>query len=291
MSAAAIFLVLLLACLASVQGKPYTSDYQKKLELLTSVIQNDGQWAHVLQQTIRFKPELKHYGRLVQNELLSATIEDEFLNPHSFLKNIFRSGLYRIGHVLDLGILAVQRAFKCRSFKHVSHLLHLIHVEISHHIQQDTAVKRTGKAKRLVATVLAKMTGLLFAENLIIEAVAFLDMYEYNELRYNVNRFTFLPIIKILTSKMQDEITGACKIHDRELYAAELSLTVNTGIYNAVTTRSIRKQDLKIMFESSLSHIEEDFQLLPVKSISMKSWQDLLEFVPKVDEKKRIRKP
>lgn len=278
--------MILLGCLVSIHETTEVINYSKKLSLLSKVLINDKLWKHVFQQTIIFKPELTYYKDIINNEL--AIEKNGVVKPHIFLMTIFKQR-FRLGNVLNLGLMVLQQSFRCLSFKHLSHLLQIINLEISRSFVPDTVIKRTGIAKQLASIVLTKMAAMYYVDPLVNETVAFLEMYEHNDKRTDVSRFKLLPIIQGITTEMKKVIDADCVVSDREKYVDELKVTTNKLMYDPVKIFSIPAKIVKEMFNSSMERMKKDFGDLPLDGMAMSSWQDLLEFGPKFNEKKIIK--
>lgn len=64
------WIVVLLACLCSVIGARAFSAYDKKLELLSTIVNKDYQWKHIFQEGIVYKLDRTYYQHIIDDELL-----------------------------------------------------------------------------------------------------------------------------------------------------------------------------------------------------------------------------
>ncbi|KAL5234253.1 hypothetical protein ACI65C_001663 [Semiaphis heraclei] len=64
------WIVVLLACLCSVIGACAFSAYDKKLELLSTIVKKDYQWKHIFQEGILYELDRRYYQHIIDDELL-----------------------------------------------------------------------------------------------------------------------------------------------------------------------------------------------------------------------------
>jgi len=195
------------------------SAYDKKLDLLSTIIKQDYLWRNLFFEIVYYKLDRTYYGRIIDEELMKNAIyepsttdevqaapvgvEDtsgageasgggevssstplkgntrDLIIPYKFVRNIILQR-FVVGSILDMGLNVLMLSFKCLLYKHMVHLITLIRVEMKRNKSQRKAASWSGKSKDVIESILMTMGALQFTDIHVLATLSFFDIYKTN---------------------------------------------------------------------------------------------------------------
>lgn len=289
------------------------SDYDKNYALLVAVSKHDRFWKSVFTQSVYVKLDKTRFRKIIDEELLKGakakskqpqpTADEnterppesvvEPIRPEIFLNNVMSSNRNKIGTVVDMAIDVLKAAITCLAYKDTMHLMTLIRVEITRKLDHKKSVKRSKMAKSAVAAILMKMGAMQFTDELLLDTMSFLEVFESSKTAVTVEKFDFTPFLDKVVGGMMDYVKERCARPANTLMeiAKELGVMWNEDLYDPSMSKSIPDQDFKAMFVSSISTIEQHYGKLGLDfGMGANTWNDILHFQKNVGQQKGFLK-
>lgn len=280
------------------------SAYDKKLDLLSTIVKQDYLWRHLFLESVYYKLDRTYYGRIIDEELLknarhepsggggassSTSRENDARDPvipYNFVRNIMLSR-FVVGSILDMGLNVVMLSFKCLLYKHMVHLITLIRVEMKRSKSQRKAASWSGKSKDAIESVLMTMGALQFTDVHVLATLSFFDIYKTNSVDMADDvKNEYSKQLSERSYAMLDYVKDVCVVGPKEdedksmeeqvadmIGVYKVDLLYNTGASFADTPH------YKKMIKSSRAMFDVVFGSTPrFNGMSKFMWYDILHF-------------
>lgn len=280
------------------------SAYDKKLDLLSTIVKQDYLWRHLFLESVYYKLDRTYYGRIIDEELLknarhepsggggassSTSRENDTRDPvipYNFVRNIMLSR-FVVGSILDMGLNVVMLSFKCLLYKHMVHLITLIRVEMKRSKSQRKAASWSGKSKDAIESVLMTMGALQFTDVHVLATLSFFDIYKTNSVDMADDvKNEYSKQLSERSYAMLDYVKDVCVVGPKEdedksmeeqvadmIGVYKVDLLYNTGASFADTPH------YKKMIKSSRAMFDVAFGSTPrFNGMSKFMWYDILHF-------------
>jgi len=292
------------------------SAYDKKLYLLSIIVEQDYLWEKLFLENVYFKPDRTYYGYIIDNELIKNAIynppndehksdegaasdasetsniprtKDDSLPiiPYMFIRNIvFRR--FVVGSLLDLGLNLLMLSFKCLLYKHMVYLITLINSAIKSKNLQKKAASWSGKSKEVIEPILKKMGALQFTDTDVLVTLSIFDIYQMNgENMEEKVKVLYSNKLFEISVKMLNYVKDVCVVrpHDNEEYTLEdqmmsmINVDKNQSLYDTDMPFNIDRLDVKTIIKKSWERLNEVFGNTPrVDGMSKSAWYSILNF-------------
>jgi hypothetical protein len=309
--------ICLLACLMPVHGFTLlgaTSEYDKRLNMLTSILAQDEIWKFVFRQNV-YVDYHDHYHRdIIEELMLDAKIDVNHdktvsegstppaetsksepaatpstriaIKPLVFFRNLFLHGeRYRVGTILKLAGEIMQNAFNCLAYKHTVHLLKVIRVEISRTVIKSKGSSWSGKAIPSLAGIIMKMAELEYIDSNLLKVAKFFYLFQKKPKKINgqTSKFSYTPTLNRISSEMLEYIRNNCvkaPKTEKEI-AEELNVFHTSSLYNTGQARDLKDKTFKKMFTSSTEKIKSQVGDIPyTDGMLIDMWNEFLHLLP-----------
>uniref|UniRef100_A0A2S2PGM7 Uncharacterized protein n=1 Tax=Schizaphis graminum TaxID=13262 RepID=A0A2S2PGM7_SCHGA len=307
--------MVLLACFCSAIGTIPMSVYDKKLELLSSVVKHDYLWRSILLEKVYYTLGDTYYKHIIEDELLVST-QDEApdtgklkveephientsepfktdtqvqITPYTFIRNIFSKRRFVVGSILDMGLEVLKVSYKCLLYKHLVYFNFLIRVEMSRKQEQKKAINWSRKSKNFFESIIMTMGALQFSDLQFLNALSFFEVYQMT-IQTTVTRSVKTQFINQLNERnhlMLEYVKHNCV--ERPTFnndvnsppemeiAAMLGFKINNKLYKASQSFNIADNKFKDMIVSSRKKIIDDFGSTPrINGMSKTLWYEIL---------------
>lgn len=299
---------ILLACICSAFGTTLMMAYEKKLELLTSVVKYDYLWRPILLERVFYPLDKTLYEHIIDTELLDnaqdptlditagsqqfAAEEGETsvpvnrtnrygIIPYMFIRNILFKGRFVIGSVLDMGLEVLKISYQCLMYKHLAHLTFLIYKEIQRSNEQKKAASWAGKSKRFVETFIMIMGSLQFTDEFVLSTLKLFNTYQNNssvQIRDN-----YLKALEERKFAMMNYVNDNCiqrptigtKSTEEQL-ATIIGQELPQELFTTLAAKYIDNNNYKEFLVRSQNRIHEVFGAKPrLNGMSLDAWDEI----------------
>lgn len=302
MSPVIFALVCLVSAVRCIEEVAITSDYNKRLKMLTSVLANDHFWKSVFNQHV-YVDYHDHYHLVIVEQLMAgaklnatggetasqpetpstsseaAVTTKTPIRPRVFFRNLFlRSQRYRVGSILKLAVKIVQNAFLCLSYKHAVHLLKVIRVGLSR--GSGKASSWSSKAIPSLAAIIMRMSELEYVDGNLLRTEKLFYMYQNKRTKKNtLNKFLYTATLERISKTMREYIKDNCVKNPatEELIADELNVFHTSSLYDVGEARDLEDKTFKNMFVSSINKMGSQVGNIPYTAgMSTEMWNGFL---------------
>ncbi|KAE9536491.1 hypothetical protein AGLY_007280 [Aphis glycines] len=295
---------ILLACVCSAFGKTLMMAYEKKLELLTSVIKYDYLWRPILLERVFYPLDRTHYQHIIENELLDNALDltpdtqkpavDEGetsvpvermmrdgIIPYMFIRNILFKGRFVIGSILDMGLTVLKLSCQCLMYKHLAHLIFLIFKEVQRKVEQKKAASWAVKSKHFVEKFIMIMGSLQFTDKFVLNTLKLLNTYKNNS---NVEtRNNYLKGLGDSRSAMMKYVNDNCiqrptigATSTEEQLATIIGQELPKELFSALAAEYIADDKYKTFLKRSQQRILDVFGTKPrLNGMSVTTWNEI----------------
>lgn len=295
---------ILLACICSAFGKTLMMTYEKKLELLTSVVKYDYLWRPILLERVFYPLDRTLYQYIIDDELLDnardptpdiqkpadnegeTSVPTKRMNrdgiiPYMFIRNILFKGRFVIGSVLDMGLAVLKISYQCLMYKHLAHLTFLIFKEIQRNDEQKKAASWSGKSKRFVETFIMVMGSLQFTDEFVLSTLKLLNTYENNS--SVTTRDKYLKGLEERRFAMMNYVNDNCiqkptigATSTEEQLATIIGQELPKELFSTLAAKYIDNDKYKEFLKRSQHRIQDVFGTRPrLNGMSVTTWNEI----------------
>lgn len=290
------------------------SVYEKKLELLSSVVKLDYLWRPILLEKVNYTLGDTYYKHIIEDELLvntqdnaPVTGESEVeaahvettseppktdtqvqITPYTFIRNILSKRRFVVGSILDMGLDVLKVSYKCLLYKHLVHLNYLIRVEMGRKQEQNKAMSWSRKSKLYLEPIIMTMGALQFSDIQFLNTLSFFEIFqtmnktisrsEKAEYTHQLDERNKLMLEYVKENCVQKPtFSGNVNSPPEMEIATMLGFEINQKLYKTSNSFNISNKAFKVMIESSRKKINDDFGSTPrINGMSKTLWFDIL---------------
>lgn len=281
--------------------------YEKKLEILTSVVKYDYLWRPILLESVFYPLDRTFYQYIIDHELLDnarditpdiqkpaddkegTSIPVEIMKgdriiPYMFIRNILFKGRFVIGSVLDMGLEVLKISYRCLMYKHLAHLTFLIFKEIQRSNEQKRAASWSGKSKNFVETFIMIMGSLQFTDEFVLETLKLFNTYEDDG--HVTTRDKYLKGLEEKRSAMMDFVKDNCirkptkgATSSEEQLAKIIGQELPKELFTPLAASYIANEKYKEFVRRSQNRIQDVFGIRPrLNGMHEATWNEI--FLP-----------